>query len=119
MTDPNEFAQADELLPGLEPPQRGESAMMRATRRTITALEGAHYLDERQAALCQLMLELAEVVDAGRRQGKASAVAMAAAQILATYELLVPEAKGGDDGDEWAALVADMRRSATAPRDST
>lgn len=119
MTEPSEFAPSESALPGLEPDRPGDSAMLRATRRTIASLEGAGYLDERQAALCQLLLELADVVDAGRRQGKASAVAMAAAQILSTYELLVPESKGGGEGDEWEELVADMRRSAAAPRDAT
>lgn len=119
MTEPSEFAQADDLLPGLDPPRRGESAMVRAARRTIAALSGDGYLDESHAILCQQILELAEVVDAGRRQGKASAVAMAAAQIIATYEKLVPESAGGSEDDAaWSELVAEFRRSAAPVRDS-
>ncbi|WP_408898650.1 hypothetical protein ACJ5H2_05955 [Nocardioides sp. R1-1] len=119
MTEPSEFAQAEAALPGLEPSRPHDSAMVKAARRTITSLEAAGYLDERHAVLCQQMIELAEVVDIGRRSGKASAVAMAAAQIIATYQLMVPEASGGEGGDAWDELVADMRRSATAPRDSS
>jgi hypothetical protein len=120
MTDPNDFAEAEELLPGLEPPAARDSAMVKAARRTLASLHAIGKVDETHAVLCQQMLELADVVDRGRRQGKASAVAMAAAQIIATYQLMVPETKGGDgDADEWSRLVEEVRRSATTPRDAT
>lgn len=119
MTDPADFDPTESALPGLDAPARGESSMKLAARRSITALEAAGYLDETHAVLCEQMLQLADAVDAGRRQGKASAVAMAATALLATYQLMVPESKGGDGGDEWHDLVADIRRSATTPRDTT
>jgi len=117
-TGPENFAQDEQLLPGLEPPSRGEPAIKVAARRTITALEAAGFLDERHAVICQLILDLAEVVDAGRRQGKASAAAMAAAQLLAAYTLLMPEANEGGGDDDWSTFVADLRRSATEVRDA-
>ena len=119
MTEPVDYEPDESALPGLEPPKRGESAMLSATRRTIASLDAAGFLDETHAALCQLLIELAQVVDAGRRQGKASAVAMAAAQILATYEKLVPESAGGSEDDAaWSELVAEFRRGAAPLRDT-
>lgn len=117
MTTGGDFA-PQELLPGLEPPARGESAIKRAARRTLTALEAAGYLDERHAVICQLVLDLADVVEAGRLQGKASAAAMAAAQLLAAYEHLMPETTEGGGDDDWSTFVADMRRSAAEVRDA-
>lgn len=105
-------------LPGLEPPDRGESVMVSATRRTIASLSSDLLVDERHAMILRLLLELAEVVDKGRREGRASAVAMAAAQMLAAFQLLVPDADGEGGGtDEWTELVARLRGSAAASRD--
>lgn len=108
--------EGQDALPGLEPPKRGEVAIVLACRRTLVSLEAAGLLEERHAILAQSMLELAQVVDAGRRQGKASAVAMAAAQILAIYQQLVPDSEGGET-DEWNELVAEFRRSSPEVRD--
>lgn len=107
------------MLPGLEPPARGEPAIVSATRRTLAAMEALGLVDELHAQPMQLLLDLAWVVDSGRRQGKASAVAMAAAQMIATYQLLMPESAGGGETDEWNQLVADLRRSSPALRDPT
>jgi hypothetical protein len=131
MTEPSDFEADEQLLPGLEPPARGESPLQLATRRTIAGLNRAGLLDERHAMVTQLLLDLAEVHDVGRRHGKASAAAMAAAQMLAGYQLLMPEApSGGDDNDEWTRLanelrqahqdvVAELGRSGPTVRDST
>lgn len=114
MTDPADFAPTEAVLPGLEPPAPRASLLERATRRTIAALEADDRVDESHAMLLQLLLDLAEVVDAGRRQGKASAAAMAAAQMLAAYAVLVPPVEGGDSGDPDAfdQLADDLRRAA-------
>lgn len=104
------------MLPGLEEPAHRESEIVAAARRSLRALEAVGLLDERHAVLCQQMIELARVIDAGRWQGKASAVAMAAAQLLATYQVMVPESEGGEN-DEWSELVAEFRRSAPTVRD--
>lgn len=118
MTTPENFARDEQLLPGLEPPSRGEPAIKLAARRTLVALEAAGYLDERHAVINQLILDLADVVESGRVQGKASAAAMAAAQLLAAYQLLMPEASEGGGDDDWSQFVADLRRSATQIRDA-
>jgi hypothetical protein len=113
---PPEFAPA-EVLPGMETPAAHDSRLRKAAHRTIVALEAAGYLDERHAVVTQLILDLADVVDAGRRQGRASAAAMAAAQLIAAYQLLVPETKGGDGNGALDELVADIRRRAAETRD--
>ncbi|HWU23110.1 MAG TPA: hypothetical protein VN088_16350 [Nocardioides sp.] len=111
MTD---YAQP-EPLPGLEPPARAETSLKKATRRTIVALQSAGYLDETHAMPCELMLKLADVIEVSVRSGKASAAAMAAAQIHHVYEQMRPELGGGDD--EWSDFVAELRRSSAAVRD--
>lgn len=65
------------------------------------------------------MLELAREFDLSRGRAKAYAVANLAAQILAAYTLLMPDAAGGGDSDEWSDLMADIRRSAAETRDTT
>ena len=108
-------------IPGLEPPQPRESALKLAARRTIAELQRLAMLDDSHAVICQLILDLCDVVDAGRRQGRASAAAMAAAQLLAAYQLLKPEAKGGGDEDDqaWSELVEAFRRGTAKIRDAT
>jgi hypothetical protein len=118
VSDDARFEATEQLLPGLEPPKPTEPALVKAARRSIVALEAAGYLDERHAVLCQLVLDMAEVTDTGRRHGRASAAAMAAAQLQAAYVLLMPEAiEGGEGNDEWGQLVAEIRRSTTPVRD--
>ena len=116
MTDPVVFARSEEPLPGLGDPGPHANPLRLAAHRSLTALEGAGYLDDRHAVVCQLILDLADSIDAGRRHGRASAVAMAAAQLLAAFELLTPEESGGDTGDQWSDFMAEIRRSATEVR---
>lgn len=119
MTDPADFARSEVPLPGLEPAARGESPLQLAARRTIAALDATGFLDERHAVLCQLMLDMAEVTDVGRRNGKAAAAAMAAAQLTAAYVLLFPDRpEGGGDDDGWDELVAEFRRRESEIRDA-
>lgn len=77
-------------LPGLEleAPGSQASALRRSVQRTIDALDEKGLLDPAHEALCQLALELADAVAAGRRAGRASAVAMAAAQLRETLQAL-------------------------------
>lgn len=105
MTDAAEQAP----IPGLEPPSRGASALEVATRRSIVALEADGLVDERHSMVTQLMIELAIAVDAGRRGGKASAAAMAAAQLIAAYQLLVPVEDGGETHDAYDDLASELR----------
>lgn len=96
-------------IPGLDAAPRGASELDKATRRTIVALTAVGLVGEREAMVCQLMLDLAVVVDAGRRQGKAAAAAMAATQLLAAYQLLVPDAVEGGGDDAFDELARDLR----------
>jgi len=113
MNDAAGFEPTDPVLPGLDAPPPTASALELSTRRTIAALEALGLVDERHSMLLQLMLDLAQVVDAGRRHAKASAAAMAAAQLLAAYTLLMPETEGGGgDGDAFDQLASDLRDAA-------
>lgn len=107
-------------LPGLEDPEPRDSALKLSARRTIAELERLALLDDSHAVICQLILDLCDVIDAGRRQGKASAAAMAAAQLLAAYQLLKPQETGGGSEDDraWSELVESFQRGAAALRDS-
>lgn len=113
-------------LPGLAPASGTDSALERAARRTIAALvaDGDLDLDGRGALPAQLLLTLSRAADAGTRAGRASAVAMSAAQILSCLDRLDPDAQdGGDDDDEFSRLVREFREAATggpaATRDTT
>lgn len=77
-------------LPGLElQPAAGTPSQLRlAVIATIEALKSEHLLEPRHAAHAQLCLELADAVAAGRQGGRASAAAMAAAQLLAALDAL-------------------------------
>lgn len=91
-----------------------ESPLEKATRRTIKALTEStgRRLTERDAVTCQLLLDLAAAVDAGKRAGRASAVAMSAAQMLACLDRLDPSVDAPAEPDAWGQLVADMQAAA-------
>ena len=116
--DPARFARGETPLPGLDEQGPHASELRKAAARTIVALEAAGYLDERHAVITQLILDLADSVDAGRRHGRASAAALAAAQLLAAYAVITAPEEEGGDGDEWKDFMAEVRRSATAARDA-
>lgn len=100
------------MLPGLEPASRLDPPLVVAARRTIAAVDAAGLLTERDALTCALILDLSAAVAAGQRSGKASAAAMAAAQLLAAIDRLpVPEEGGGED-DPYARLARDLREAA-------
>lgn len=111
MTKPTEPTDAP-MLPGLEPPAERESALELAARRTLAELERLGLLEERHAVLCQLVLELSAAVAAGRKGGRASAAAMAAAQLLAAVDQLPTPVERGDGDDAWTQLAADLRAAA-------
>lgn len=96
-----------ETIPGLErvpADQRDVSPMRRAVIATIEALEADRLLEPRHAAMCQLALELADAVTAGRRSGRASAAAMAAGQLRDTL-LALPVPIAGDAAQRFAEFV--------------
>lgn len=126
MTDlhPPVRAAAPAPLPGLEDLEdrdtgRRVSPLEQAARRTLAALQGDGLLTERHALTCQLILDLAQAIDAGRRSGRASAVAMAAAQLREAF-LSLPEPEEGPESDGWEALARELHDAArrqTALRD--
>ena len=118
MPDLERFTRRDDPLPGLEPADAHASDIEIAARRTIDQLESLGLLDERHSIVCQTLLELAREFYESRGRAKAYAVANLAAQILAAYTLLMPDAAGGGDSDEWSDLMADIRRSAAEARDT-
>lgn len=84
-------------LPGLEPAQL-DSAMVTAAKVTLAELRELGVIERRHSVLVQLVLSLAAAIDAGTRAGRASAVAMAAAQLRETMLTLDPPPEDGDAG---------------------
>jgi len=112
---PNDYDDA-ETIPGLElipADQRDVSPMRRAVIETIRALERERLLEDRHAGLCQLALELADAVTAGRRSGRASAAAMAAAQLRETL-LALPAPVAGDVSQRFQEFVDKLIASEAA-----
>lgn len=98
-------------LPGLEyvpENQAGISPMRAAVVATIKALEADALLEPRHVAMCQLALELADAVTAGRRSGRASAAAMAAGQLRDTL-LALPAPIAGDIAQRFADFVDTLK----------
>ena len=95
-------------LPGLEleSPHGGRpNALRRAVIATITALDEAGLLEPRHTALAQLALELADSVTAGK--GRASAAAMAAAQLRETL-LALPEPSAAGVQEKFDQLLEQL-----------
>lgn len=106
-------ADYDSPLPGLalnELEDRTRSVLYGQVQRSLRALAEAGQVDERHAGLMQLALELAHAIRPGE---KAYGVAQAAAQLLATFDKLMPEESGGDpDGfDQLRAYLAGVDAS--------
>lgn len=80
-------------LPGLDEPTRPSTKLVEQVQRSLRALAEAGQVDERHAGLMQLALELARAIRPGE---KAYGVAQAAAQLLATFDKLMPDVEGGD-----------------------
>lgn len=89
-------------LPGLGDPTPHTSELTTQVQRSLRALADQGLVDERHAGLMQLALELARAIRPGE---KAYGVAQAAAQLLAVFAQLMPEADGGD-GDAFAEFRA-------------
>lgn len=102
----------DPTIPGLEPPRPGVGALERATRETLQSLREAQLLEPRHAMTCQLMIELARSVEQGRKAGRASAVAMAAAQLREAFLSLPEPAEGGGEDDPFAKLARELHDAA-------
>lgn len=84
-------------LPGLEldGDQVGPtSALRRAVTETLAELSALGLLERRHVGMAQLALELADAVTKGNRAGRASAAAMAAAQLREVLQALPAPAPG-------------------------
>lgn len=92
---------------GAGPPTQAPGVMRAEVEATIKALDALGLLDDRHRAVCQLARQLADVVEAGTRSGKAAAAAMAARELRETLAAL-PEPEETTT-DEWDELVAAMR----------
>jgi len=105
-------------LPGLGPDRPGDTPMLAAMRATLRALDQADQLEPRHAALAQLCLSLAQAIDGGARSGRASATAMAAAQLRETLLVLDPppaeDPAGHDALARLDAFMAALDQAASA-----
>lgn len=111
-----------QMLPGLElnPVVGAPSPLRKAVQATLDALNGDRLLEPRHTAVAQLCLELADAVASGTRSGRASATAMAAAQLLSALDAL-PKPAGLDADAEWNKFVEELRALSPAqnPTDGT
>lgn len=90
---------------------RETGALRKSVIDTIKALSDEGLLQPRHAAQCQLALELADAVTAGTRAGRASAVAMASAQLRETL-LTLPQPKEGSEMDKFNEWVRSLNAAA-------
>lgn len=112
MTDPQPMPSDPQPLPGLEDPTAPASDLELAVRRTLIALADQELLEPRHAGLMQLCISMAQAVDAGVRSRRASAAAMAAAQLREALVLL-PEPMAAPSS-EWDQLVERLEKAGTS-----
>lgn len=94
----NDSDEEQPTLPGLEqrPPGGASFESLRgAVAATLAALDKEGLLEPRHAGLAQLALEMADAVTKGNRNGRASAAAMAGAQLRETL-LALPAPMAAD-----------------------
>lgn len=107
---------ADPTIPGLVvsvPGSSQDGAMAKAAAVSIQALVDAGNLEPRHQVLVQLVHSLAGAIDRGVQSGRASAVAMAAKQLLDTMVVLDPPPEDGTDSQRLAReLLAEFHRKA-------
>lgn len=106
---PSEHDEDQPMLPGLElAPELGAGSKLRvAVQATLEALKADGLLEPRHTAVAQLCLELADAVAAGIRTRKASAAAMAAAQLLNALDQL-PKPMAADVAEKFDKLVESL-----------
>lgn len=80
----------------MAPHDARDTPLVQATKATLSVLREHDRLPPERAALAQLCLSLAAAIDGGARSGRASAVAMAAAQLRDTMLVLDPPPEDGD-----------------------
>ena len=99
--------ESDALFALEAPRDRGVSDLEREVRRSLNALRAGGRLESADAGVAQLAIELSRSIAGGARNGRASAVALASAQLLACFDRLNPPDEGGDgdDFDRWRAYL--------------
>lgn len=94
---------ADQPLPGLGDPDSSRPSQLELqVRRSLAYMAQHNLVDARHAGLMQLALELARSIRPGE---KAYGVAQCAAQLIATFDKLMPDDEGAG-GDGWSELRA-------------
>lgn len=107
------FENREQLLPGLEEPRFPETPLEAAARRTIRRRQELGLLGEEDALICQFILDMAGATAEGRRAKRASAAAMAGAQLLAGMDRLPKSPEEGID-DAVKRLVEELRAAGRA-----
>jgi hypothetical protein len=92
----------------MAPAREGDTPLVLATKATLATLRDHDRLPPERAALAQLCLSLAAAIDGGARNGRASAVAMAAAQLRETMLVLDPPPEDSDAGAEAHRLLGEF-----------
>ncbi len=108
-------SQDQPAIPGLEipDPHPGDSPMVAAAKATLAALNASGRVGARHAVQVQLVLSLAQAIDAGARSGRASAVAMAAGQLNETMDRLDPPDESSPElRDRLAEFMRTVERAA-------
>lgn len=91
------------------PEEKGhDPALVKATKASLRRLQDAERLPPERAALAELCIALASSIDKGARSGRASAVAMAAAQLRETMLVLDPPPEDGDAAAEAARRLEEF-----------
>lgn len=106
-------------LPGLElqGDEYGQpSALRSAVKAQLVALEEEGLLKPKHTAFAQLALELADAVVSGTRKGRASAVAMAAAQLRETLLALPTGDTSDGEAERFAAFVEGLKAGSASQR---
>lgn len=109
-----------DALPGLAlpEPRPQDGPMVQAAAITLESLRAAGRLEPRHAVLVQLVTSLAGAIDRGVQSGRASAVAMAAKQLLETMLVLDPPPEDGNAADAareaLASFLKDLEDHANA-----
>lgn len=92
-------ADSDPFLPGLEPPEAGATRLERAAHEQIQHLRDAGLLTSDHAIAVQLVLDLSRAIGISARNGRASAMALAAKELREALALL-PTATNDDAFDQ-------------------
>lgn len=91
----------DQPLPGLADPVPGATKLQQQVDRSLRYMADHQLVDARHAGVMELTRTLAASIRPGE---KAYGVAQCAAQLLAAFQVLMPEQEGGTDG--WSELRA-------------